>query len=133
MVRINKDLRFDLNKPVKVYYNLHKHCLSVLAKAEKGYRLWCHTNEHSLFGLSDVKFKVSEAGRNRVLKEKRKNVHAFVIGYLHQNLTHYEGFVGDVYYNPYKSNKFHVNNLPIEKTDSIIISGDELHLVNQFV
>jgi hypothetical protein len=31
--------------------------------------------------LSGAKFVVSEAGRKRVLREKRKNVHAFVVGY----------------------------------------------------
>jgi hypothetical protein len=52
-------------------------------------------------------FKVSEAGRQRVLREKRKNVHAFV-----------EGIIGDpmnlpdpadlqrVSYNPYKAGTF---------------------------
>ncbi len=30
--------------------------------------------------LTNVVFKVSEAGRQRVLKEGRKNVHAFVVG-----------------------------------------------------
>ena len=32
--------------------------------------------------MSDVTFKVSEAGRQRVLKEKQKNVHAYAIGQL---------------------------------------------------
>jgi len=32
--------------------------------------------------LSDVTPKVSEAGRQRVLREKRKNVHAGMGGYL---------------------------------------------------
>ena len=37
--------------------------------------------EHNTeFFLKDVEFKVSQAGRNRVLKEQRKNVHAFVCG-----------------------------------------------------
>lgn len=32
--------------------------------------------------LKDVKFQVREAGRERVRREKMKNVHAFVIGHL---------------------------------------------------
>lgn len=32
--------------------------------------------------LSDVVFRVSEAGRQRVLKEKQKNVHAYAVGLL---------------------------------------------------
>lgn len=37
--------------------------------------------------LSSVEFIVSKSGRNRVLREKRKNVHAFVRGSIRQPLT----------------------------------------------
>ena len=64
-------------KKVFVYYNLHKHKWSV--KDVKTGRVIGHHYEVSLY---NAKFKVSEAGRARVLKEKRKNVHAGVEGYL---------------------------------------------------
>jgi hypothetical protein len=63
---------------VFVYFNLHKRCFSIkaLEGAMKG-RVIAHRDQAL---LSDAKFKVSEAGRQRVLKEKRKNVHAGVVG-----------------------------------------------------
>ena len=64
-------------KKVFVYYNLHKHKWSV--KDVKTGRVIGHHYEVSLYNAT---FKVSEAGRARVLKEKRKNVHAGVEGYL---------------------------------------------------
>ena len=64
-------------KKVFVYYNLHKHKWSV--KDVKTGRVIGHYYDISLY---NAKFKVSEAGRARVLKEKRKNVHAGVEGYL---------------------------------------------------
>ena len=64
-------------KKVFVYYNLHKHKWSI--KDVKTGRVIGHHYEVSLY---NAKFKVSEAGRARVLKEKRKNVHAGVEGYL---------------------------------------------------
>ena len=64
-------------RKVFVYYNLHKHKWSV--KDVKTGRVIGHHYEVSLY---NAKFKVSEAGRARVLKEKRKNVHAGVEGYL---------------------------------------------------
>ena len=64
-------------RKVFVYYNLHKHKWSV--KDVKTGRVIGHYYEVSLY---NAKFKVSEAGRARVLKEKRKNVHAGVEGYL---------------------------------------------------
>ena len=58
-----------------VYYNLHKHVFSV--RSCKSGLVEHHVNTVI---LSDCDFKVSKAGRDRVLKEKRKNVHAGVKG-----------------------------------------------------
>jgi hypothetical protein len=63
---------------VKVYFNLHLDCLSVI-DAETGL-LYCHAHRVE---LHDAKFRVQEAGRQRVLREKRKNVHAYVVGKCH--------------------------------------------------
>ena len=86
---------------VKVYYNLHKHTFSVQTKTPKGWRV---TDYADRLNLTDVEFRVSEAGRQRVLKEGRKNVHAFVIG----TLTDEElDTPVDVSYNPYKAGFFY--------------------------
>jgi hypothetical protein len=64
---------------VRVYFNLHRKQLSVQSKTDKGWRVWLHADKIT---LEDVEFKVSEAGRQRVLREKKKNVHAFIEGNL---------------------------------------------------
>lgn len=66
------------SKGCKVYYNLHLKTYSVLGwDADKnGWRLKEYADN---LVLLDVEFKVSESGRQRVIKEKRKNVHAFAI------------------------------------------------------
>ncbi len=46
----------------KVYYNLHKKCLSIMLRG----KVLQHSTE---FFLKDVEFKVSQAGRSRVLRE----------------------------------------------------------------
>ena len=63
---------------VKVYFNLQKDCLSVI-DAETGL-LYCHSHRVE---LHNAKFRVQEAGRQRVIREKRKNVHAYIIGNWH--------------------------------------------------
>ena len=89
---------------VKVYYNLHKHTFSIQSKTPKGWRV---TGYADRLNLTDVEFRVSDAGRQRVLKEGRKNVHAFVIG----NLTDEELETSvDVSYNPYKHGYFYRKN-----------------------
>lgn len=87
---------------VFVYFNLHRKCFSIkaLEGASKGLVI-----KHAYFvALNNVTFKVSESGRQRVLKEKRKNVHAGVVGTLVDSLDS----VGSerVTYNPYKGNTF---------------------------
>lgn len=62
---------------VACYRNLHKQCFSIVGKKEK--RVIDHC---TAILLQDVTFRVSEAGRQRVLREKRKNVHSKVHGTL---------------------------------------------------
>lgn len=85
---------------VRVYYNLHKHTFSIQHKVEGRWLVRDYADEVT---LKDVTFKVSEAGRQRVIQESKKNVHAFVIGTL----------VGDIpetpvqaTYNPYRFASF---------------------------
>ena len=61
-----------------VYFNLHRKVWSIkaLEGPNKG-RVIAHS---SMVEMSDCSFKVSEAGRQRVLREKRKNVHAGIVG-----------------------------------------------------
>ena len=55
-----------------IYWNLHKKMWSVRHKG----KVIAHSRE---IHARDCEFKVSEAGRQRVLREKRKNVHAYVV------------------------------------------------------
>ena len=56
--------------------------------------------------LTDVTPKVSEAGRQRVLKSKQKNVHAGLVGQWDDNdvQTNVHGY--DITYNPYRETTF---------------------------
>lgn len=92
-------------RSVYVYFNLHKKLWSV--KSRKTGRVMFHCR--AAF-LKDVKFKVSQAGRKRVLKEKRKNVHAGVAGQLLGTWAAQPALCEDVHevvtYNPYKYKTF---------------------------
>ncbi len=89
-----KDMR------VRVYYNLHKHTFSIQHRTSKGWRVRDYADT---VRLTDVTFKVSEAGRQRVLREGRKNVHAFVIGTLADTVP---DTPHRVTYNPFKAPTF---------------------------
>ena len=92
----------DVDKPVEVYRNLQKGCWSV----RQGGIVKYHT--HYVF-LRDASFKVSQAGRNRVLRDKKKNVHAVIRGTLASPLSvplAIESQYIEVAYNPYKHHAF---------------------------
>lgn len=88
-----------IGEKVFVYKNLHKKCYSV--RSIKTGKVIGHVNEITLY---DANFKVSEAGRQRVIREKRKNVHAGVVGTV-ANFTILCELKG-VTYNPYKFDSF---------------------------
>jgi hypothetical protein len=93
-----------------IYWNLHKDCYSVRYRG----KVIAH-----LKGATGIKaeFKVSEAGRQRVLAEKRKNVHAFVAC---ESFIAHDGIYGvgePVTYNPYKYQTF-VNRVSEEPVTS---------------
>jgi hypothetical protein len=93
---------------VYVYYNLHKHKWSVKC-IEPGHNLYGKVISHKDYViLKNVIGKVSEKGRQRVLKEKRKNVHAGIVGTLIDsvNLWDLPNDEKSITYNPYKYKSF---------------------------
>lgn len=91
---------------VFVYFNLHKKMWSIRAlEGEYKGLVVAHLDTLS---LRECTPKVSEAGRQRVLRSKCKNVHAGIVGRYVSN-----GVVTDqvkIYYNPYKTDKFIYSN-----------------------
>ena len=109
-------------KPIRVYYNLRKKIFSVQEKVAGSWKVVEHT--HNL-AIRNVTFKVSEAGRQRVLREKRKNVHAFVLGDRCENVPKSVARI-EVSYNPYKGPNFVGACIPIIKAEYAEIVGGKL-------
>jgi hypothetical protein len=106
-------------KKVFIYRNLHRNCYSV--KDWKTKRVIAHV--HSIF-IVDAEFKVSQAGRKRVLKEKRKNVHAGVLGFWDEAVKpNKRKMKTEVYYNPYKYEGFVIksNEQMISKAKAVFL------------
>tara|TARA_A100001011_G_C14315533_1_gene847800 strand:- start:2493 stop:2855 length:363 start_codon:yes stop_codon:yes gene_type:complete len=95
---------------VKVYFNLHKKLFSVVAMegASKG-RVIKHVSE---IDLEKCSFRVQKAGRERVLLERRKNVHAYILGHTMSASIKNEMLDGEATYNPYKYSTF------VDKSDN---------------
>lgn len=82
---------------VFVYWNFIKKLWSI--RSMKTGRV---IDRKSSLCLTDCILKVYEAGRLRVIREKRKNVHAGIIGYLIKN----NKTTIPITYNPYKYDSF---------------------------
>jgi hypothetical protein len=113
-----------LGKRVMVYYNLHKHTFSVTFHG----KVIVHAD---FVKLDDVEFRVRQGGLQRVRDEKRKNVHAFVIGNLVDFCEHpCQDFYEEpsdmiVTYDPYEFNSF-----ILKSSKQPIYAADNVELIN---
>jgi hypothetical protein len=95
---------------VDVYRNLHTGTWSVRSRYRQDYGRVIGHPEHII--ILDAKFVVLEPGRQKVLREKRKNVHAFVRGEMEDtsngnSLAFPTRLLMPVTYNPYKMGSFY--------------------------
>jgi hypothetical protein len=100
-------------KEVRVYRNLRKKCYSVQWQG----KVIAHVDS---IRLKNVRFQVSEAGRQRVLKQKRKNVHAFIIGNVSMEPALDKG--DRIKYNPYVAPTFMMNGEAIHKANEVCLT-----------
>lgn len=120
-MRFLKERKLETGQKVYVYFNLHKKCFSV--KDVKSGLVVAHTD---FIELTDCNFKVSEAGRQRVLREQKKNVHAGVVGHYQPNMVNVP--TSKATYNPYKYSSF----VDIE-TKEAISSASSVVLMNKTI
>lgn len=69
---------FYYGRRVAAYYNLHYYVFSIKEGGRNGLLL----THATMCELSDVTFEVEMKGRLRAVNQKRKNVHAYVVGVL---------------------------------------------------
>ena len=115
---------------VAIYRNLQKNCLSIQSRERENYGKiigYCK----SIF-LKRPKFIVREKGRLRVLKEGRKNVHAFVVGrcpdlklwsWQDRDIKMGGNPTTKVFYNPYKYSTFvDKDGNPIHEARAVLVN-----------
>ena len=120
-------------KRVDCYRNLNKGCFSVRHKGI------VQAHAESVL-LSEVTFHVSQKGRERVLKEQRKNVHAHVKGILQgeskllsilEPVTQMDnrGWV-ELTYDPYKNYSFVMKGTTkqtrVNRADLVLLHGNRI-------
>ena len=109
---------------VAVYYNLHKHTFSLQSRNKEDYGKVIGHTEHVI--LKNANYVVRDSGRDKVLQEKKKNVHAFVVGEVVEGLEGSRNVEKVVTYNPYKCRSFYEvkTMLPIASSQYAILRKD---------
>lgn len=110
---------------VRVYKNLNREdCFSIQDKKSKlvlGYA--------SSVRLSHVKYIVGESARQRVLRDKRRNVHAYCEGYIVSTGESIPEGAATGYYNPYNTALFinEETKQPIHETEIAHCQGTRVY------
>ena len=95
---------------IRAYYNLHRKCFSV-----QDYQSGLVIEHTDKLFMTNAMFVVRKSGNERVKKEGKKNVHAFVNGIRQskwQNTDHCNNY--EVKYNPYTMDFFHYKRVMLE-------------------
>lgn len=109
MLKSYKGRQVELGQKVSTFWNLHHEVFSMQSTIIEGEKrktlVVAHCNE---IILQNVSFVVRKAGRERVLKERQKNIHAFVKGEFVGESTGVIDVSGmkQAYYNPFKQDYF---------------------------
>lgn len=91
-----------MTQKVRVYRNLNKKCWTVKAKDATG--AWKVLRYTNYLDLKDCAFVVKERGRQRVLRDGVKNVHAWIEGEV--TTIHWCKVVSKINYDPIQSPHF---------------------------
>lgn len=114
------------------YFNLHKKVFSI--RNEKTKLVEYHSKTVS---LKNCTLKVSQAGRERVLREQRKNVHAGIQGELLSidDVPFNEQDFIELTYNPYLYHSFVVKSskIPVKTAELIILKDRRIFAQRVFL
>jgi len=113
------------SRTVRIYKNLHKsRALGRPVYSIKDRRSGLVIGHSDRVVLADARFVVSQAGRQRVLAERSRNVHAYVEGCLREELGAVVGDGDGVTYNPYRCGAFTAvaTGQPLAGADTVVLA-----------
>lgn len=120
--------RIDVGTKVRVHFHLRKKVFVIVPlEGEFKNKTVLYTDNLS---LENVEFRVRESGRQRVLRERQKNIHAFAVGRLQNFAKEHSLNQSGAYvnYNPYNNNSFVVEgtDIPVKSADSAKLFGKSI-------
>ncbi|AOT25449.1 hypothetical protein KIP29_gp15 [Mycobacterium phage BabyRay] len=127
MIESYKGRSIGPRTPVFAYRNLHTGKWSL--RAEAGQHKGKVIGHADSVALLDAHLKVSESGRQRVIREQKKNVHAGVVGTIVRDFDprpyDWEGeYARRLSYNPYKAPSFTVDGDSVSYATMVHLADD---------
>lgn len=114
------DLQFIEGEEVEVYRNLRKRCWSVRLNG----KVIAHLQRLELSG--GCRLMVNRSGRERVRRDKMKNVHAWIRGIVNCSGSTFIGRGERVIYDPYRNDMFVLaeDGRPVFRSDAARFTAD---------
>ena len=113
----------------RIYRNIHTKKWSI---QEKVGGKWKVTHKLHIFAANNCTFKVYEKGRQRVLREKKKNVHALVLceDIIFANIGDFPlDIFPKIEYSPYLADHFSCKGEKIEKAETVYFDKTGAYLI----
>lgn len=111
-----------------IYRNLHTGGFSIKQRGRV-------IDRDNFFIAKNVTFKVNELGRQRVIKEKRKNVHAYSVCDKYTFASNKDADLVDrlsvVTYNPYVAGYFTCDGQKIENANTVLFCKGRCYLLER--
>ena len=102
MIQLQKDRTLVIGQQVEVYRNLNRGKVFSIKDKKTGLVVaWADR-----FMIENVICKVREGGRQRVIKDKRKNVHAFLVSNYAGECEMDISTMNELYYDPFNLDSF---------------------------
>ena len=118
-----KNRELDISKKVRMYRCLNRK--GFIFSLNQNGKVVGHTNN---IVLKDCNLIVLESGKKRCLKEKQRNIHAFVEGYLGNENDIKLSFSFLLKYNPYENKNFYTSIAgEISKCNVVYIKNNKIY------
>lgn len=121
MITSYKNREIDYNKPVEFYRCLNRK--GFVFSIRQNSLVVGHSNN---IILKDCSLVVNESGKKRCLKDKERNVHAYIKGMIGSFNDIKSSFSFNLSYNPYLERGFHTSNGDLDKCEVVYISQNKI-------
>ncbi len=115
-----KNRKIEYDKPILAYRKLYKNSTKVLYSLKQNGLVVAHSDVFTLYNCKTI---INKGGQKRCRETGVRNVHAFIWGYLPENMWEFSDYYYKVHYNPMVDDNFWVSSIDGHKEGEKIPFG----------